>query len=1016
MVKKILAVTGALVLLLLVMAIALPFVFSGKIKDLARKEMNNQLNARSGFEDVSISFFRHFPRVSVGLDRFYITGPEAFAGDTLVSADRIDVAVNLFSLIGSGPMELSKLILESPRIHAIVNKDGQVNWDIMKASEDSATASPSDKAFRLELKQYAIRNGLIRYDDEPGNMHFAIAGLDHEGSGNFTEKSFTLHTQTAALKTNFSYAGIPYLLDTRTRLAADLDIEQDKNLFRFSKTKLLLNELELESDGSFQLVNDSTYNMDIRFKTPSNDFRSILSLVPSVYKNDFGDLETKGKAALEGWVKGVYDGHRLPAFEVKADVQDGYFKYPDLPQPVQNVQLRLEAANPDGQLDNTVVSIPKASLQFGKEPFECALLLKYPETKQYIEAAAKGNLDLASVGQFIRLASGTRISGKLAADIQAKGNLNVVLQQQPGPFEARGFLKLTEVFYASKDFPQPIQHLGADIRIDNADGQPDNTVIRIPTGHVEIGNDPVDFNLVLTHPATDPQFDAGLKGKLQLDRVKQFYNFEPGTSIDGKLDADIRISGKKSMIDKEQYDRVQSSGTLNLKDFVYKSHSYPEGLQLNAATLRFTPATIHVDQTAGSFMGTKFTADGDLYNAIGYALKDEALKGRFRFSADRVDLNKWMGQPATPEKPADSSSLQPFAIPANLDLGLNAAIGELIYDKVSYQQVSGTVTIANQTAALQNLTMKALDGSISLNGIYSTRENKQHPAFQFQYQLNGLDVAKTFQSFNTVKYLMPVAAFISGKLNSALTITGQLGNDMMPDLKSLTGNGNILLLDGFLEKFKPLESISSKLGIQGMEKISVKDIKQYFEFVNGKVVVKPFTVKWNDVQMEVGGMHGFDQSLDYLVNMKVPRSRLGNDANQVINNLAANLAKAGIAVNPGETVNLKLNMGGTISQPSLRYDVQQQAGSLAAEVKSKADSLVKAAGSEASDTLKSIKNQALKDVDKLLKEQVLNQKDSSSGQSGALSTPQKAEEAAKGLLNNLLKKKKNGADSTQKKQ
>jgi hypothetical protein len=30
----------------------------------------------------------------------------------------------------------------------------------------------------------------------------------------------------------------------------------------------------------FQLVNDSTYNMDIKFKTPSNEFKDILSLIP----------------------------------------------------------------------------------------------------------------------------------------------------------------------------------------------------------------------------------------------------------------------------------------------------------------------------------------------------------------------------------------------------------------------------------------------------------------------------------------------------------------------------------------------------------------------------------------------------------------------------------------------------------------------------------------------------------------------------------------------------------------
>ena len=67
MVKKILTILGISLVVLFVLAITLPFVFAGKIKDLARKEMNENLRAKSGFSDVSLSFFRHFPQVSVDL-------------------------------------------------------------------------------------------------------------------------------------------------------------------------------------------------------------------------------------------------------------------------------------------------------------------------------------------------------------------------------------------------------------------------------------------------------------------------------------------------------------------------------------------------------------------------------------------------------------------------------------------------------------------------------------------------------------------------------------------------------------------------------------------------------------------------------------------------------------------------------------------------------------------------------------------------------------------------------------
>jgi hypothetical protein len=392
--------------------------------------------------------------------------------------------------------------------------------------------------------------------------------------------------------------------------------------------------------------------------------------------------------------------------------------------------------------------------------------------------------------------------------------------------------------------------------------------------------------------------------------------------------------------------------------------------------------------------------------------------------ADKIDLNKWMGT-STEEVP-DQGSSQPFAVPNNIKFAVDAAVDQVTYDKVAYNNVKGKLNIANETVTLQNLSMEALDGTIGLSGSYSTRDNKLKPALSFAYNLQNLDVAKTFQAFNTVKYLMPIGQFISGRLSSNLTVNGRLGEQMMPDLSSLNGNGMIVLLEGFLAKFKPVDMLASKLKLADLEKISLKDVKQYFEFVNGKVLVKPFTVKLRDIEMEIGGMHGFDQSMDYLINMKIPRAKLGNEANQLINGLAGELAKKGLAFNPGETVNLKVNMGGSLTNPQLNYNLTQTGASLASELeakardlaaeqKAKADSALNVAKQRAQDSLAAIKKDLVEDAKKELAKQLLGKKDSTStgDSSKPASTTKRAEEAAKGILNDLLKKNKK-TDSTKK--
>lgn len=1022
MLKKILKITGITLLVLIVILFTAPFIFKGKILKIAKEQINKNINAKAEFKDLSLSFFRRFPRVSVALEELQVTGLGEFSKDTLISAKEIDVAVNLFSVFSAKDMKVYSINVNEPRIHALVTKEGKANWDIAKP--DTATATTPEAAaspFKLNLQKYAIKNGYIYYDDASAGMSSEIVNLNHEGSGDFTSDLFTLQTNTTADAITFSYGGIPYLSKTKTSIDADFEIDNKNSKYSFKTDEIAVNDLKISTAGFFQLVNDSTYNMDIAFKAPSTDFKSILSLVPAVYQQDFAKIKTSGKALFDGFVKGTYSPTQIPAYHINLGIQDGFFQYPDLPQPVKNINLELKVDNPDGVTDNTVVNIPKAHIEFGNDPFDFHLLLKKPLTDQYIDAAAKGKLNLASITQFVKLPD-TKLSGQVSADVQAKGNVAVISQQKPGEFSAKGFVEIANLFYSSKDFPQPIQNTSARINIDNPDGVPDHTTLQIPAAHVEVGKDAADITLLLKTPASDPYFDGTVKGSLNLANIAQFYTFEPGTSLAGLLNADVAFKGKKSYIDKSQYEAFQTSGVIKASNVSYKSKDYPDGVNISSTGLTFTPKNVTLNNLAGKFMETNFNANGSFDNLIGYAMKDEPLTGTLNVSADKVDLNKLMGATSdAPDTAAAAATTAPFAVPKNINLTLNTKVDNVKYDKVDYNNINGTLVLKDETVALKDVKMNALDGSIGLNGSYSTRVSKTKPDITLAYDVQNLDVQKTFNAFNTVQKLMPIGKFIAGKLTSKMTMKGKLGEDMMPDMTTLTGDGTLFLLEGFLAKFQPLEKLASTLNINELQSISLKDIKNYFEFANGKVLVKPFNVKVKDMDMEIGGMHGLDQSLDYVLNLKVPRAKLGEKANSFVNNLAAQANSKGVPVKLADIVNLKVNVGGSITSPTIKTDLKDAGSSLAQDMKAQAnqfveakkaaaDSAVAAAKQATKDSIASAKSQVVKGLKDELGKQLSGQKDTT-GTGGTKDVKKGLEETGKGLLNNLLKKKKRDTDT-----
>jgi len=1016
-IRKVLKVTGIVLLVLIAAAFIIPIAFKKQITNLVKKEINKSLTATVDFKDVSISLFRHFPKVSIGLENLSVVGTGEFAKDTLVSAASIDVSANLISVIKGEDINVSGIFLESPRIHALVTKDGKANWDITRPSTDTTISSDtSASAFKMSLSKYEINNGYIYYEDKTAAMSAEINGLNHSGSGDFTQDIFTLSTKTKADAVSFNYAGVPYLAQTQTGIGADIMIDNKTSKYSFKTDDINVNNLKLSADGFFQLVNDSTYNMDINFKSPSNEFKDILSLVPAVYKNDFDKIKTSGSAVFNGFVKGTYSPVQLPAYDVNLEVKDGFFQYPDLPKPVRNIQLLLQASNKDGQMDNTVVNLSKGHLEMGNDPFDFRFIFKNPETAQYIDAAAKGKLDLSQVTQFVKLEGNTKLSGLIGADIFAKGAMSA-LQTQQGNFSAGGFLDIQNLFYSSDAFPQPIQNGNIKLQVANTGGVPDNTEVNITSGHIELGKDPFDFTLQLKKPMSAIDFSGTAKGSFTLDNVKQFVQLEPGTSVTGILDAALSFAGNKTAIDKGEYDKISLSGTTNLNKFKFVSKDYPGGVSVSNTQLTFNPKTVSLNNLAGSYLNSNFTANGVLNNLIGYALKNEPLGGTVNVSVDKMNLNDWMGTMATTDTAANTTastatSSGPFLVPAGLDLVLNAKAGQVTYDNVNYNNIYGTLALTDETVKLQNIQASALEGTMNFNGSYSTKVNKKDPAIALSFDLKDIDIQKAFTSFVTAKKLMPIGQFLAGKLSSQLSVTGSLNGQMMPELSSLTGKGNLLLLEGALNKFAPLEKIANTLQVQELQSITLKDIKNSIEFANGKVLVKPFTVKVKDIEMQIGGTHSFDQSIDYIVAMKLPRKYLGTQGNNLINGLVTQANDKGVNVKMSDLIDLNIKMGGSLTNPTIKTDLKEVAGDAVADLKQQAQDFaqqkIDSAKQTVKDTLTSVKNQVISDVKEDLKNKLLGNQDSTQRSTNLDSTKKNAEKTIKNTLNNLLKKKKEG--------
>lgn len=422
--KKFLKIFAIVLALLFAIVLIVPSLLSGKISDIVKREANAMLNAKVEFAELDISLLRHFPKASLSLLDFSVTGVGEFEGQRLVSGERIEVAVDLFSIFGES-FEVSKVWLLSPEIHGVIAKNGAANWEIFSASSEEEVVeeqASEPSSFKLSLKQLAIENAKIYYTDNTSAMHFHTAPVSLTLSGDLSAANTTLNLSASAADITFTLGSDSYASGLTAMLNGSVGADLVNNRYTLSSLQLAVNSVKAALDGWVALEGDDI-DTEIVLDCSGNNFKDILSLVPAFYTKDFKNLTAAGDVSLTGAVKGRMSGENYPAFTLKLKVADGSFKYADLPKSVTAINIAAAVENKGGSLDATTVDVSRFGATFGGQSFTATLKASTPLSDLNFAATAKGKVDLGAIKDIYPLEDMT-LAGIITADASAAGKLS----------------------------------------------------------------------------------------------------------------------------------------------------------------------------------------------------------------------------------------------------------------------------------------------------------------------------------------------------------------------------------------------------------------------------------------------------------------------------------------------------------------------------------------------------------------------------------------------------------------
>ncbi len=962
LIKRIFIGIGIFFLLIFIAALALPYFFKDDIKAFVNKEINDNIKAKVDFENVDVSLLKSFPNLSTSINDIGIKGIDEFENDSLFFAKEVNLEMDILSLFSS-KIKITDFSVVYPVVNIIVLPDGKANYDIIKQNNGDSHEEKS-KIKDIGLERYFIVNAKIKYRDLQSDKTVDIVNLNHQGKGDFKDVVFDLETETEIDGFSFKSGNIHYLKNAKIKWNIDFDTDLNKMIFKIKENTLKLNDLKLVSEGQFH-IDDEYADINLNIKAPGNNFKEIFSIIPNAFTRDYNSVDAKGNFSFKGNIKGKYffDKEIYPDFNLDIKAKNGYVKYPDLPLPIQDINANISIKKAGKSLNNTVISIVPMTFNAGDEKMEMVLDIKNILDNPLSKGKFKGILNLGALSKAFPMEDINNLEGKIATDLVFEFNKSLSIQKLNGTADIDNL----SVLYA--EFPL--------IKINDATLDFTNHKIDISNLKMMAGKSDINGKIAIIEPlnyfSKNKSISLDISGESQVFDANQWMGKDSTSQNDNSKEEESTLNFLK--------DRLNITFDYRIGKLYYEDYDIRD-MSLNG---QYSKNTLMINNQYLILSDSKLSIKGELNNVLSWILEDKTLNGTLSIDSPHFDMDNFMGGDSSNQK--KSSEEEDFTVPDKMDLTINTNISQVNYTGKNLKNLQGKLSIKNQAISFNNFKAQGMGGTMIVDGILSTPSDRK-PEFDIKYKMSKMRYEEMYKSVISFKTLAPLSEFIRGVFNADFRFKGKLSDGFLPDFSSITAKGFIHTINAYIKNYPGLNNLASKLQINSLDNMEIKDTKNSFEIIDGTVKVNPFDYEYEDMKFNISGSNKLDKTINYIIHAKIPKSKVGklpgrNRLKKGIDFITSQAKSKGIDIETGAILNLDIILTGKFNKPQIgikfvgtsgktgkevvESKINETKKEVKKEVENKKKEIVKKTNKEIDSTKKRIKKKA-KDTEKELKE------------------------------------------------
>lgn len=583
--------------------------------------------------------------------------------------------------------------------------------------------------------------------------------------------------------------------------------------------------------------------------------------------------------------------------------------------------------------------------------------------------------------------------GSEVKDAQIKGNVSF-MGRVAGVYDSTGYppfdlaVLIDDGTVKYPGLPSSVSNIQLDIKILNIGRDLESLKIELKKGAMNLGQDQVEMKMNLMPLLTDPFVDIDLNANISLSSIGEYYPLHD-TKISGDIfRANLHMKGNLSALEKEDYSDFEAEGNLSVAKAMIETGALPYPLIISDVNINLSPSVLKVQHCQLKANNSDIKIGGNIGNFLAYYFTDEILKGHLSIQSDNFNTSDFYvfqeksndeSSPSESDEPIESND-DPMQIPENLNIELSADFDRLSYDALLMENLQAKIHINEGAINISSMKAQTLGGKMESSGSYSTVDA---PQFDLSIDLNDFSLAEMGDKISLVRHYFPMLAKSTGFANGSIHLSSVLDHDFMPILSSLDGSGNLQTTKVSFEDIRSLDLIASSLKINELKNPSLNKSRVDFEILEGKVYVKPFDFRFNNMEGTIGGWTNLDQQMEYNLSLNIPSEKFSGEAENVLNNMINNAALGDMQLDLSNYIPVGIMLSGLISDPQVSIKLDKTSGALADKLKenlqetidqkkeeisaaaqAKADQIL----SDAEKSAQNILNEAQKQADKLVQE------------------------------------------------